>query len=120
MANCNAKTKNGQACKAAAQKNSRYCFTHDPATRAQQAKARKAGGLARHTPHFADQDTLPANVATLEEARGILSYTLAEVIGMDNSIARARVLIALFDSFVKSIEIGEIEARLQALEQRTK
>ena len=61
---------------------------------------------------------MPASVTTLEEARKIITYTLAEVIGMDNSIARARVLLALFDSFVKSIEIGELESRIAALEAR--
>jgi len=37
---------------------------------------------------------------------------------MENSIARARVLLALYDSFVKSFEIGELERRIQTLEQR--
>lgn len=120
MAKCNGKNSRGEPCKVAALKGDRYCFNHSPATRKAQAEARRRGGMANLTPHFADPATVPANVATLEEARGILSYTLAEVIGMENTIARARILINLFDSFVKSIEIGEIEARLQALEQRTK
>ncbi len=63
---------------------------------------------------------LPANVTTLADANKILGYTLAEVKGMDNSIARARVLLSLFDSFIKSIEIGELEKRIQALEERSK
>jgi len=120
MAKCNATTKNGQACKIAALKGDRFCFTHSRQTRAAQAAARKLGGQNRHTPHFAGPETLPADVTTLPQARQILTYTLAEVIGMDNSIARARVLLALFDSFIKSIEIGELEQRIAALEAGSK
>jgi hypothetical protein len=101
-------------------KGTRYCFTHSPDTRAKQAAARRKGGENRHTPHFADPSLLPAKVEKLEDANKLLTYTLAEVVGMDNSIARARLLLALFDSFVKSFEIGELEQRIAALEQHRK
>lgn len=120
MAQCQSKTAGGKPCRVPALKGSRYCFTHDPSTRRAQAAARRKGGENRHTPHFADASSLPGSVDTLEDANKILGYTLAEVIGMDNSIARARVLLSLFDSFVKSFEIGELEKRIQALEERSK
>lgn len=113
---CKAKTQSGAACKMGAMKGKSYCFTHSTETRAEQAKARRKGGENRHTPHYADASTLAGNVATLADANKILSYTLAEILGHDNSIARARVLLALYDSFVKSFEIGELEARIAALE----
>ena len=118
MAKCNSKNSRGEPCKMAAVKGDRYCFNHSPSTRRAQAEARKRGGMAQKTPHFAEAAQLPQDVTTLEEARKIITYTLAEVAGMDNSIARARVLLALFDSFVKSIEIGELESRIAALEAR--
>ena len=118
MAKCHSKTRTGEACKMPAQKGERYCFTHSPATRRAQAEARKKGGESRHTPHFADPATLPAKVDSLAGAHQLLSYTLAEVAGMDNSLLRARVLLALFDSFVKSFEIGGLEERIRALEER--
>jgi hypothetical protein len=117
---CKAKTKSGQPCRMKPIGGGDYCFTHSPGTRRAQAEARKKGGQARHTPHFADPVILPAKVETLPDAHQILTYTLAEVAGMDNSIGRARVLLALFDSFVKSFEIGELEQRIAALEARTK
>ncbi len=117
---CKAKTQTGAACRMGALKDSKYCFTHSPETRTQQAKARRKGGENRHTPHFADPSQLPANMATLEDASKLLTYTLTEILGHDNSIARARVLLALYDSFVKSFEIGELEKRIQALETMKK
>lgn len=120
MATCKAKTQSGQACRMKALKGSKYCFTHDPGTRAQQAQARKAGGKNRHTAHAGDPGTIPAQIASLQDAGAILAYTLQELLVMDNSIPRARALLALFDSYVKSFEIGELEQRIAALEQRTK
>ncbi|MEP7133459.1 MAG: CCCH zinc finger protein [Chloroflexota bacterium] len=119
MAQCKARTTNKQPCKMQALKGKRYCYNHAPEAGVARALSRKKGGENRHTPHFADAGTLPAQVRTLEDASSILSYTLAEILGHDNTIARARVLLALYDSFVKSFEIGEMEKRIQALETRT-
>ena len=116
-AQCKAFTISGKPCGMKPISGKQYCFNHSPQHGRARAEARKRGGEARHTPHFAQAGTLPAKVETLAEANGILTYTLAEVIGMDNSIARARVLLALFDSFVKSFEIGELEKRIAALEE---
>jgi hypothetical protein len=113
---CKAKNKHGQPCKMQALKGARYCFAHNPASGQARAEARKKGGENRNTPHFADPSLLPKKVKELSDANKILTYTLQEVAGMDNSIARARVLLALFDGFVKSFEIGELEKRIAALE----
>lgn len=118
--NCKAKTTNGKPCKMPATKGGRYCFTHNPATRAAQAAARKLGGYRSATPHAGNPEAIPAEVASLADAGKILNYALAELLVMDNSIPRARALLALFDSYVKSFEIGELEKRIQALEARQK
>jgi hypothetical protein len=52
-----------------------------------------------------------------QDARTPLDYVKAELLAADNSIPRDRALLALFDSFVKTIEKGELEARISALEQ---
>jgi hypothetical protein len=113
---CKAKTQNGQPCQAQAIKDSKYCFIHDPAQGAARAKARKRGGERHRTPHGGDASTILSDVKTLEDAKKILIYTLAEIMPMENSLQRARVLIALFDSFVRALEIGELEERITALE----
>lgn len=118
MAKCHGRTASGQACKMAAGKGGRYCFAHDPAKAAPRAEARKRGGMNSHTPHAGDPATIPAEIGSLEDAGKILNYVLAELLTMDNGIQRARALLALFDSYVKSFEIGELEKRIQALEAR--
>lgn len=113
---CKAKTSNGQPCKAAALKGSRYCFTHDPANGQARAKARKLGGQRNRTPHNGQADQLPQAVTTVQEAIKILDYALAETIPLENSIARSRVLIALVAGYVQALQAGETEQRLAALE----
>ena len=111
---CKATRVNGGKCKARPLKGRTKCFTHDEKNAKQRAQARRKGGLRTRTPH--SDRTLPEQVRTLDQAREILEYTLSEISQHENSIARARVLIALFDSFIKSIEIGELENRIAALE----
>jgi flagellin-specific chaperone FliS len=101
-------------------KGSKYCFTHAPEVGAARALARKTGGKRHRTPHYGDASIIPHEVKNLEDANKILAYTLAETVPMENSIARARLLLALYDSFVKSFEIGELEKRIQALEAQRK
>ena len=114
---CKQTTKTGKRCQARPIKGGDYCFTHSPKHAAARAAAHKLGGERTRTPHGASLDLIPKDINTIQDARQILLYTLQEILPMENSIARARVLIALFDSFAKAIEIGELENRIAALEQ---
>ncbi len=120
MAKCHGRTAGGQPCKMVAVKGGRYCFAHDPAKAAPRAEARKRGGYHSATPHAGDPATIPANIGSLEDAGKILNYVLAELLVMDNGIARARALLAAYEMYLKSIEIGELERRIAALEAMRK
>lgn len=115
-AHCKAKRSDGAPCGMKPQAGSRYCFNHDPAQARKRAEARKHGGEARHVPHFGNTAIIPKKIKSLDDATKILDYALAEILGHDNSLLRVRALIALFEGFAKSIEIGELEARIAALE----
>lgn len=116
MAKCKAKNSHGEACKMAAVKGDRYCFNHSPARAAERAASRKRGGEARHTPHFASADDLPSQAASVDDVNRMLRYVWDETAGMDNSVLRNRLLLACCEAFYKSIEIGELAARIAALE----
>jgi hypothetical protein len=118
MAQCKAKTKSGKPCKMRVLKGSSYCFNHAPAAAAQRAAARKRGGEARHNPSAGDPGAIPAQINSVQDARRILDFVKDELLVLDNTIARNRALIALHDSIAKSIEIGELEERIAALEAR--
>ena len=116
MAKCTATASSGGQCKANALKGDEYCFWHSPSQGHERAKARKKGGERRRTPHVGDPFTLPETFETIATANKILDYTLAEVLPMENSISRARVLLSIHESYIKVIEVGELEKRLTDLE----
>ena len=117
---CKAMTQTNKRCQAKAIKNSDYCFIHDPASGAERAKARKKGGERNRTPHAGDASIVKGKPRSIDEAMTILDYTLAEIVPLENSIARGRLLIALCAGFVDALKVGEIEARLAAIESALK
>jgi hypothetical protein len=116
MAKCQAKTKSGQPCKMAAVSGGQFCFTHNPATRASQAKARKKGGHNRAR-HGGNASTIPTQINNLQEAGALLAYIVQELLIMDNGVPRARALLQAYEMYLKTFEIGELEARIKALEE---
>lgn len=116
MANCQGKTKSGKACKMPAVNGGKFCFSHSPATRAQQAAARKLGGMNRSR-HAGDPATIPTEIKNLNDASKLLDYIVQELLIMDNGVPRARALLTSYEMYLKSIEIGQLEERIKALEQ---
>ena len=118
-AHCKAKTKSGQPCpnKPSA---SGYCFTHDPARGKERAQARRKGGSHSRIPHNGNAEGLPKQIRTLTDVLTILDYTLAETLPLENGIQRGRLLVALAHAFVEAIKTGELEARVEAIENTLK
>lgn len=112
---CNAKTKQGKPCNASANSNG-FCFMHDATKGKERAIARRNGGLMRLTPHSANATLLPSEIRKIEDVFIILDYALRETIGLDNSINRGRLLVSIAHGFIEALKIGEIEARLEAVE----
>ena len=117
MAKCRAKTASGKPCQAQARKGGAFCFTHDPASGQARALARKRGGERNRTQHGGDSNGLPKQIKTLDDLRAVYDYTLAELLPMENSIPRARLLLAFIDSGLRLFEVGELEQRLTELEK---
>ena len=117
---CKAKSQSGKPCQAQAIKNNDYCFIHDPASGTARALARKRGGERHRIPHAGNDASIPARIRSIEDSMTILDYTLAEIIPMENSIQRGRLLIALCAGFVDALKVGELEVRLLAIENALK
>lgn len=115
MAECQVMTKRGKVCRAAALKGSDYCYMHSPERAGERAAARRLGGQHRGS-HALEASSLPAKVRTVEDVLAVLDYTREELAALDNGIPRARALIALAGSYLQALEVGELEARLEALE----
>ena len=115
---CKGKKRNGQLCSGYAIVGSDYCFFHDPSRAHDVVQAGRSGGQHNKAVHAGDARQLPVSARTVEDAQQVLAYALAELVEQDNSVARARTLIALAEVIVKIAEISEIEQRIQALENK--
>ena len=113
---CNHLMDDGRLCRAGPQRERPYCFLHDPERAADAAEARRLGGMRRRK-----EGTLAVaydldGLDTVAGIRRVLDIAVADALGMENGIARLRVLIAAAGAATRLLETAELEARLAALE----
>ena len=106
----------GRRCRAPALRDGRFCFWHDPAKEQEAAEARRLGGLRRGRERTLAVAYDLAGLSSVEAIRRILEIAIFDALGLENSVARARVLIAGGLAAARLLETGELEARLAALE----
>jgi hypothetical protein len=96
--------------------DSAFCFAHDPRRGQERAKARKRGGQNRRTPP-ADVPERPKlrDVGAIQE---IIERATGDTLIQENSAARSRTLGYLSQIALSALDIGEHEARIQALEEQ--
>ncbi|MGO9207575.1 MAG: hypothetical protein ACLQBX_15575 [Candidatus Limnocylindrales bacterium] len=106
----------GQPCQMAPQHERPYCFAHDPERAAEAAEARRMGGLRRRKEGtIAVAYDLPG-LDTVAGIRRLVDIVVTDGIGLDNGIARLRVLIAAASTAITLLKVGELEDRVAALE----
>lgn len=108
---CKSKTKSGGRCPNAAGASG-YCFVHDPDRAAERALARRRGGLRNRSLVTSE----PVKVETVADVLELVNRVISDSWGLENSPARARVLLNAAESAVKALQIGELEERVAALE----
>jgi hypothetical protein len=89
---------------------------HDPEHAEVVAEARRLGGARRKR-----EATLAGaydldGVETVEGLRRIIEIVIADALGVDNSIARGRLLLAAVQVAAKVLEVGELEDRILQVE----
>lgn len=113
---CQATAADGRPCRAGPQRDRPFCFVHDPERAEEAAEARKLGGLRRRR-----EGTIGVafDLDGLDHADGIrriLDIAVADSLGLDNGIARNRVLIAVAATATRLLLASDVEARVEALE----
>ena len=116
---CKGHNASGSRCKAYASESG-FCFMHDAAKGRERALARRNGGLSTKKPHNADASAIPSDVRSIDGVFAILNYALQESIVLDNSIARSRAFVSIAHGFIEALKVGELEKRLEALENALK
>ncbi len=120
---CRGKTSAGSSCKANAMSNSKYCFTHNPATKDQHLAATRRGGL--FSPSKAEAAVLPAmKLSTVHDIADVLADTINRVrtVNMDGSMAIpvANAIGHLSGKLLEARKLADLEARLDKLEASTR
>ena len=93
---------------------SRFCFTHDPRKKRERAAARRLGGKNRKRTGGDAPDKI--TLASTHDIRTLLERIALDAFALDNSALRARALVGVATVALKQLEVGELEQRLEALE----
>ena len=113
---CKARKEDGSPCGAPPLKDSQYCLWHDPAHADEVAEWRRLGGLRRRRESTVHAAFDFEGLATIPQIRRLVEVAAVDVLGQENSIARARTLAYLAQVAAGLIEKGEMEERLAAIE----
>ncbi|MBS0198786.1 MAG: hypothetical protein JSR77_18720 [Planctomycetes bacterium] len=114
---CHAAAASGEPCRAPARTGSDFCFIHDPAAAAEREEARREGGRERGRRTVAVDDSEPdPPLKTLQDVSGLLADTLCRVRKGTLDAKIANTVGYLAGVLIRSIEGGEFERRLEALE----
>ena len=114
---CKAQNESGEPCGQAPLQGSDYCFWHSPEHGQEAAEARRLGGLRRRRESITAGAYDFEGLGSIEEVRRLVEVAALDALGLENSVARVRVLAYLAVVAAKLLELGEVEERLEALEQ---
>lgn len=83
---------------------------------AEAAEARKLGGIRRRREQTLSVAYDFVGLGSTESIGRIIEIATLDALGLENSMARCRVLIAAATAASRLLEVGALEARLAALE----
>jgi hypothetical protein len=113
---CTFERPDGRLCGATRLRDAPFCFWHAPEREEDATEARRLGGLRRRREKTVSGAYDLAGLGSIEAIRRILEIAVLDALGLENSIARSRVLVSAAMAAAKLLETGELEARLAALE----
>jgi hypothetical protein len=114
---CKALNDRGLPCGQPPQHESDFCYWHDPANEKDAAEARRLGGLNRKRERTLQEVYDVDGLGSTQQIQRLLEIAVAGVLGLENSLNRSRVLIAAAMAAARVLETGELEKRVQSIEQ---
>ena len=106
----------GRPCRAQPMRDNDHCFWHSPDTEEAAAQARRHGGIRRRREKTVANAYDFEGLASIDSIRRLVEIAAIDALGLENSIARSRLLISAAGGAAKLLEVGELEARLKVLE----
>ncbi|MFC1930445.1 hypothetical protein ACFLWE_00945 [Chloroflexota bacterium] len=114
---CAFRTKSGEPCRAAPLLDGDFCFMHSPEHAAEVQEARRLGGLRRKREATIVGAYEFEGLETVAGIRRLVEVAVLDTLGMENSISRNRTLAYLAQVALRTLEVGDLEARVFSLEQ---
>ena len=116
MVKCAGRQRDGRQCGAPPMRGEKYCLFHSPEHAEDAAEARRLGGLRRRREKTVSGAYAFEGLDSVAAIRRILDIAVLDALGLDNSLARSRTLIAAAQAATRLLEAGELESRINALE----
>jgi hypothetical protein len=113
---CGATKDDGSPCEAAPRTGGEYCFWHDPEHAGEVAEAGRLGGLRRRREKTVAAAYDLDGLSSVDQVRRLLEIAVMDTLGLENSIARSRVLAYLAQVALKVVEAADLQERVAALE----
>jgi len=113
---CKYRKDDGQPCGAPPLQDSDFCLFHSPDHAKEAAEARRLGGLRRRKEKTVAGAYDLEGLDDVPKIRRLLEIAVLDTLSLENSVARSRTLAYLAQVALKTLEVGEFEARLEALE----
>ena len=107
----------GEPCRAAPLRDSEFCLMHSPDHAKEVQEARRLGGLRRKREATVVGAYEFDGLSTVDGIRRLLEVAVLDTLGMENSIARSRTLAYLAQVALRTLEVGDLEQRIAALEE---
>ena len=98
----------GRLCQAPSIGKGRFCFWHSPDSAAEAAEASRLGGLRRRREKTVAGAYDIAGLDSVAGIRRVLEIAMLDALGLENSIARARVLITAAGTATKLLEAAAL------------
>jgi len=116
---CAALNSRGEPCGAPPLEGERFCYWHSPTTLEQRQAARSRGGKARHGRSLAEPVD-GREFKTLSDMVDVLSDAIRSTLGLEPSVSLNRCIGYLCRCWSDVYAVGELEARVQRLEEVVK
>jgi hypothetical protein len=116
-----ASRKDGLPCRMPPLAGGSFCWAHDADRADARSIARQEGGHHRHPRTVATETLSDSNDVSLQSvaaALRLLERTAADTVALANSTARNRTLALIVQVAIRAVELGVLEERLEALEER--
>jgi hypothetical protein len=113
---CRGTKSDGSSCGMPPLRDSEFCLSHDPDHVEEAQEARRLGGQRRRRERIVSGAYDFEGLHSIAHIRRLLEIAATDALGLDNSIARVRALVAAALAGAKLLEVGEFEERLEAIE----